>query len=264
MKHARTGLALGTLGLLVSVILLLNITAPNPTGRRYSSRIPHIGMPYTINDVGQDGEVVLSQDLSQARNQATNQRQCICNPKFTQSPPGQCRSCLIISEQVTDYRIPDFISERYIAESKNVAQLSANGTRELEQIRDYAEVAEERHIPLWVYVRVNTQVDPVYEALAQQTGGGIVYYYTDDGYIDVIDALSAVGFAVSAVTVFFSGAYLFRHRKTSFPRHSRPTPGSPYDRKVDRSLNAVRNLDQFKEKSKSSLRNKIDIEDSRD
>ncbi|HEX2621081.1 MAG TPA: hypothetical protein VHL11_13060 [Phototrophicaceae bacterium] len=35
-------LLLGTalIGIIVSVILLLNFTAPNPTGRRYSSAVP--------------------------------------------------------------------------------------------------------------------------------------------------------------------------------------------------------------------------------
>ncbi len=52
----------------ISSVLLLNITAPNPTHRRYSSEVPLTTGQGASRDLGDSGERTLAKDLDQLRN----------------------------------------------------------------------------------------------------------------------------------------------------------------------------------------------------
>lgn len=59
---------------IVSVVLLLNITAPNPTHRRYSSQMPLTTGQGNGKSIGDSAEVILAADLNLPNNNAPDQR----------------------------------------------------------------------------------------------------------------------------------------------------------------------------------------------
>jgi hypothetical protein len=58
------------IALTACVVLLLNFTAPNPTGRRYSSESPLMTGQGSAQQIGLSAERVLARDLGIARNEA--------------------------------------------------------------------------------------------------------------------------------------------------------------------------------------------------
>jgi len=177
-------------------VLLLNITAPNPTSRRYSSEMPITTGQGSTAQIGLSGERVLSKDLSLPNNNDPDQRQCICNSPGRVSP-AQCRVCIAYSQSVANHRIPDFITPSFIADSKNVLSLPYTDTSLVNQIGDYAIAARSLNIPLYIYVRTNTEVDPEITRIVGETGGGIIYYFTVDGYVDPVDQAALFGLLAS-------------------------------------------------------------------
>ncbi|MHB8629196.1 MAG: hypothetical protein ACYDBJ_19785 [Aggregatilineales bacterium] len=200
MKLLRLGIMLvGLVIFVVCIVLLLNITAPNPTHRRYSSQSP------TPGD-GPSAEVALSNDLGVPRNSVTGQRQCFC--KGTGDPPPNCTSCAVKYAALTaSYRIPDFLTGGMIGESKNRQYMDEDDRDLLSQIGDYSLVGIKLPRPLWIYVRVDTQVDPVYEQLASATGGDVVYYFTFPGYIDPVDQTARGGLVATGGVVVVAGVW---------------------------------------------------------
>ena len=270
MIFRRIGIVLSVIVLPICLVLLLNLTAPNPTHRRYSSRMPASGPQFTTNEIGLDGEVVLAADLHLPRNDAFDQRHCICNPSFAENrsgfatPVSPSRKMWVTtafrtsSDQLSSPRLSS-------PDSKNTAQLSRSAD-DFYQIQDYAAVATELGILLWVFVRVDSRIDPEYATFAQQTGGGVVYYFTVPGYVDPVDAVAAVGAGISGLFLLgvemSSWAARRQWRLPAWP--TRPTSGKPRNRKVKRAADATENLDSFQERSKSRARHIIDVEDSRD
>src|ERR1700694_1530872 len=123
MRRLRLGLLLLSLCVFaVSAVLLLNITAPNPTHRRYSSWMPRSTKPATSQEIGADGELVLSGDLGLPRNSVGNAQQDICRTK-TAVPTEGGRCIAYYAGLSTSFRRPDFVSDTLIVESKNVATL---------------------------------------------------------------------------------------------------------------------------------------------
>src|SRR5262245_22384485 len=93
----RVAFAITLVVLIGCVVLLLNFTAPNPTRRRYSSRVVEItGNPQSI---GRDAENVLALDLGLPNNNEPDQRLCICgDPSYAIS--GECRVCLFFDASI--------------------------------------------------------------------------------------------------------------------------------------------------------------------
>ncbi len=111
-------------GLILGFVLLMNFTAPNPTGRRYSSEV--VNLSANSNEKGQQGERILEKDLNLPNNNVT--KQCICALQFanTSTPPPNCTTCIHYMEVASESglsRRPDFVTDKYFIESKNV-----NGT----------------------------------------------------------------------------------------------------------------------------------------
>jgi hypothetical protein len=58
--------------------------------------------------------------------------------------------------------VPDFIGAGFIAEAKNTRTLLSE-EREGEQIADYAQAARAMRVPLYIFTRVDTQVEDFFE-----------------------------------------------------------------------------------------------------
>jgi len=189
-------------------VSLMNVTASNPTGRRYSSEVVLRTGQGSSQQLGNDGERVLATDLGVPFNDVDGQRQCVCSLTYANAVPAgsRCNVCIGYSDLVSNYRVPDFVTPNFMADSKNAQSLSAHGgnslpTRDFEQITEIAAVARELNIPLWIYTRVDTVVDPVFYELTQSTGGNVVRYFIYPGYIDPIYRVAVTGFYVSVSAI---------------------------------------------------------------
>lgn len=200
----RIALVAALVGIIVCIVLLLNFTASNPTHRRYSSRVPLTTGQANGNAIGLDAEQILAKDLGVPRNEERDQRKCLCGTSG-KTDPTQCNTCIVSLASITTYRVPDFVSSKFIADSKNQRQLLVQD-RDFEQLRDYAEAAEALGIPLWVFTRVNTTVDPEYREVVRSTGGDIVYYFAVPGYEDPTDEAAEKGIVAAVIVVIITGA----------------------------------------------------------
>jgi hypothetical protein len=210
------------------IVLLLNFTAPNPTGRRYSSEMPPTTRQASTAQIGSVAEEILARDLRITNNNDAGQRQCFCSANYSsQSAPRDCNVCTVYLPQIDSYRRPDFISDQFVADSKNVLKLTYPDP----QLMAFALGAEALHRPLWIYARVNTVIDPQLEAMVERTGGGVVDYFVVPGYVDPVDQAARQGLIVSVI-VF--GGFLFtfriqaRQKSLSTPR----LPDSPKSRVI--------------------------------
>jgi hypothetical protein len=214
-------------GMILCGVLLLNFTASNPTHRRYSSQTPLTTGQGSAGAIGLDAERILAKDLGLTPNDRAGQRKCICESGATFK--NECNSCFITLPGITGFRRPDFISPKFIAESKNQQDLLYTA-RDFDQIRDFAQAAKALHIPLWVYIRVDTTIDSPYKDLVKSTGGGIVRYFTVPGYQDPTDQAAQTGLVVCAA--LFSGTLLIElrpHVRVSGPRPRRSAQQSVQD-----------------------------------
>jgi hypothetical protein len=183
----RLIMAVSVITTCLSIVLLLNITASNPTHRRYSSESP-VMKDTSSNEIGLAGERVLSLDLGAPRNDLPTERQCFCNSPYHANPGvNECRSCIAQVQLTSQFRRPDFVTPDFIAESKN-AQGLLYERRDFDQIGDYVLAARLMSRPLWVYVRVDTKVDAEYIEMVRSTGGDVVFYFTTPDYQDPTDS----------------------------------------------------------------------------
>ncbi|MCB9458980.1 MAG: hypothetical protein H6670_04975 [Anaerolineaceae bacterium] len=183
--------------IIAGIVLLLNFTAPNPTGRRYSSEV--VNLDLSNGDRGTDGERILATDLNAPNNNL--EKHCICGAVATTT--SQCNLCRVTITSVNTYRLPDFFTEAYIADSKNRNSWQSLDTREYAQMTDYADAAIALDIPLWVFVRVDTIVDqPMYD-LVRSTGGDIVHYFAVPDWVDPVNIIAIVGIILGSLIVVF-------------------------------------------------------------
>jgi hypothetical protein len=261
MRRIRRILALlAFVSLVIFLALLLNFTAPNPTGRRYSSQMPLTTGQGRNEDIGGDAERILAVDLRLPNNNDSDQRQCICGASAA-APPRECRSCVVSLPSVQTFRRPDFVAPGFIAESKNRLSLPI-GDRELgEQLEDYASAARALGRPLWLYVRVDSEVDPDYISLVEATGGGLVRYFTVPGYVDPVDEAARKGLigsgAVLAVLSLPEIAALLKLRQPATgPRSAHQT--------ARKAAHHVEVLETFTDQRKAALRHQLHDEDTQE
>lgn len=265
----RIGIIIALILLIVSLGIRANLNVSNPTGLRYSSEYPLRTGEGTSGEIGADGERVLSIDLNVINNNHAGQTQCACNtPNYDQAPPAQCNMCFGFSENIANFRIPDFVTLGYIAESKNVASLQAfqqNGDeiRDYQQIRDVVDVALLLDIPFWVYVRVDTEVATEYFDMVEATGGGIVYYFAYDGYVDRTEQLANTAMPIAVIMLILLGAWELRSRKSqnfvAVPSNPTSPKVKPPKDPLGKSSSSVNKAENFQNK----LRNKLDIDSTR-
>lgn len=265
LRLRRVLMALSLVTLVGSIVLLLNFTAPNPTGRRYSSAMPLVTGQARNQDIGLSGERILAADLRLPRNEDPDQRQCICNSSGSYKPPvGECRVCYAYTQTIADYRRPDFVAPGFIAEAKNRQNFPYTERDQVEQISDYALAAKALGVPLWLYVRVNTEVAPEFYHLVRETGGDVVAYFTVPGYADPVDYAAQRSALVSGLMLVVLGVWEFTGRRASrtvtipaAPPKSGKPPSSP------RPFRPADAADDFMQRSKDRARGIIDREDSR-
>ena len=166
-------------------LLLTNYTPFNPTHRRYSSET--VLTKGDTNDIGNSGENVLSKDLSIPRNDKQNPQLVVCNTTPKNLP--QNAECIYNSNDIQNYRRPDFVTDEIIVESKNGRRLLISYERDYQQIQEIALASIALKRPLWLYVRHNTDVDTEYHAIVESTGGRIVYYFATDEYANLVDLI---------------------------------------------------------------------------
>ncbi len=246
----RLLIVVGLVGMLLCLIMLANITAPNPTGRRYSSTPINLGLD--AQGKGQQGEAILAAALHLPNNNAPDQRKCFCN---RQRPGGQCRICVAVEQLSSTYRRPDFFADRFVAEVKNVDGLLYDYTDQLGQIADYARGAKVLGVPLWLYVRTDSQLDPEFYSLVESTGGGVVHYLTVPGYVDPIDRATTYGLIIIGVIVVLMTAWELASRHVPV-RNPAPKPNSRQPTLVDTA-------EDFIARAKNRAQRTIDTEDSR-
>lgn len=258
----RIGFPVSVLALVTCVTLLLNVTAPNPTGRRYSSQMPLVTGQGSAEAIGQSGEEILARDLRLPNNNATDQRQCLCR-SVTSPNPIDCNVCIPVSSLTSTFRIPDFIAAGYIAESKNAQNLLYNG-REVDQINDYVLAAKELKRPLWLFIRVDTLVAPEFEQIVESTGGDVVHYFTVPGYADSVDDMARKGVAVSLVMIGGLSLLQWRARKPLAEPVSPPKPASsarPSD-PVNKTKRKVETAEEFARRTRERTQSNIDEQDA--
>lgn len=243
---------------IICVVLLLNVTAPNPTGRRYSSAMPLMRGQAGAQAVGADGERILGIDLRLPNNNVSDQRACICG-KASDSNNRSCNACLAVVTSISNFRIPDFVSDTFIAESKNEQNFLYTG-REVSQINDYVIAALLMKRPLWVFVRVDTQVAPEFSRLVESTGGKVVPYFTVPQYVDPVDSVAKRGLLVSGIATLGIGWLYWRfltvRRVPRLVTVPAPAPASP--KPVSRNMDAA---EDYMARTKERAQSRLDRED---
>ena len=260
MKRLRRILLLfALLFFVISIILLLNITAPNPTHRRYSSEMPLT--KGSANEIGSDGERILSNDLHLPNNNSTNQKQCICG---SSSAKGRCNVCIAQVPMIASYRMPDFVSDTFIADSKNEQGLLYMANKhDTDQIQDFVIASLLTNRRLYIYVRQSTVVSPEFVQLVESTGGAVVTYFTVQGYVDPVDDTARKSGAASGFLLAGIGWLEWRSlRKRSFKV---VMPSSPKPRQPAESLNGstrkITHVEDFSARAKARLQAQVDAED---
>jgi hypothetical protein len=252
-KLLRVILVASLVVMAISIVLLLNFTAPNPTGRRYSSeQVVTTGGRGNNKEIGLSAERILSKDLGLPRNEDPSQLQCGCNQaKLTSQPPlAECRVCIVDAPMQSKFRRPDFIGDGFIAESKNWRNFIYD-EKTIDQIGDYAIMALAMKQPLWVFVRHKTFIAQEYVDLVAKTGGGIVPYFAYEGYVDPIDDGAKIALVVSSLSGGMSLLGLMMPKRA--PR--RPKPASAKWQPSD--------IPDVLERAKQKAQATIDKEDSR-
>lgn len=185
--------------IITGIVLLLNFTAPNPTGRRYSSEVVDLNLNNGAKGI--QGERILAQDLNTPNNNEVGQ--CICGGAVNPASISGCTLCRVRLVGVTSHRLPDFFTDTYIADAKNRYTWLSTDRQDVAQMTDYADAAIALDIPLWVYVRVDTTVDQVMQDLVRSTGGDIVYYFATPDWVDPVNIIAIVGILIGGVIVVF-------------------------------------------------------------
>lgn len=250
----------------VCIVLLLNITAPNPTGRRYSSQ----PIDLTLRDsqrIGEQGESILSIDLHLLHNAEPN-LQCLCDSRNPNQKTPPCRACIVDMTLVNPggYREPDFVGNGFIAESKNQKKFLYSRGDDIQQITDYVNAALALRQPFYLYVRVDTPVGKAFYPLVESTGGAIIPYFAVPGWIDPVDEVARRGLLISGGTLSLVGLSLLLGRRDPRPvtaripvivdRPSQPQLPSPI-MKANRDIDA---MERFHEQSVLKTWRKLDGE----
>jgi len=254
-------LIVGPMMIAIAIVLLLNFTAPNPTGRRYSSQMPLTTGQGSTEEIGESGSNILAVDLGIPRNDDADQLQCFCSLTYN---PGnkECNSCAVRIDTIKTHRRPDFLTARYVAESKNTQNYIYGRISNPDQIADYAASAKALGIPLFVYTRVNTLMSPEFYQLVASTGGRVVHYFTVPGWVDPVDEAARIALGIGS-GMFLLGLLMPTRlpRLQSKPRQAKAKrPDDP----ISEAARSIDDMEDFVSRTQDKKRFEIDVEDSRD
>jgi len=158
------------------------------------------------------------------------------------------------------FRIPDFVTSAYIAESKNSQKFPY--PREISEVRDYISASKLLRRPLFLYVRIDTEVSPEFYQLVESTGGRVVHYFTVPGWADPVDEAAKVAFCIGA-GMFLLGLVM-PSRLPRFHREPRQPKPKRADDPLSKAARKIDDMDAFVSRTQDNKRFEIDVEDSRD
>ena len=257
LTQIRRTLLIGFISLmLIGLVLLLNITAPNPTHRRYSSEEPiSYAGEYQIPD-WRAAELILANDLRLPDNNANSEKACLCGrqPANTNTVPNECNVCIGVPE-INNYRLPDVISDDLIADSKYYRNsvLRVDG-----QLQDFVAAANHLDVSLWIYVPHlpdgSIPVTSDAQMLIESTGGGVVAYFSHDAYQDLFDQIGRIlliigGTGIVVILGWEAISYVYRQIPTE--------PESDNDA-VDDAVDTVDETEDFMRRVERLSRKEID------
>lgn len=234
---------------------LLSETAPNPTGRWFSSGF--VDTTQTNYVFGGQAEVILASDLHLPQNDSSEgERRCFCSRNH-ETPPGRCNVCETNSASISNWSIPDFVTNRIIIDSKAVAQFSSND----EQIRNFIAVAEQTDRELWIFVRKDSTFSEITRQSIQATGGDIVPYFIvgDYAYLAIIDQ-AANNFIIVAL-ILAVGLLIWEYIALQGRNVSPPSDTLPDE--VERAEDSVEETERYMQRMER-LSKKILKEDEKD
>lgn len=210
-----------------------NLSAPNPTGRYFSSQA--IDLTQDSKVFGEQAEAILSQDLGIVQNDSPDGAHiCFCNREVP-LPASRCQICEVTSVRTTS--LPDFVTEQVIADSKAVKQFNSSA-----QIESFIEAAYLTDRQVWIFVRDDTQISPTILARVQATGGDIVPYFVtgtsllllaEQGLNQVILIVLIIG---AGITIW----QLFRYRQSQIN-----LPPEQTHNKIDQAQDSIEETEEF-------------------
>ena len=265
MRNLRR--ALFVIALLVIVgcatLLITNYDPSNPTHRRYSSRNVKSTGEAPSDEIGRDGEDVLEADLGLTRNDAIIPVQVFCNIKYKDAPPpAKNTECIYFSNTIENYRVPDFLSDDIVAESKNSERLLVTQERNFKQIQAFAEASIALKRPLWIYVRHNTLVDDEYHQLAESTGGRVVKYFVTTNYVNPLDyqLMQIITGALVIIIVLLGTKVVEGYFRFALPNPYKPrsSVGIPQHKASRTAQNSFNDYEQFMRNAGDHARNLLD------
>jgi hypothetical protein len=250
--------------LVICGVLLMNVTAPDPTGRRYSSADPvQVADDLNLPQPGRAAEEVLSWDLGIPRNDSNDgERACICNEAGEAiTPPGRCNLCVVHHPDVS-MAIPDFITDSYIADSKDYrsAILSTD-----EQIRSFLTASDVLNIPLYIYMPHpedgNLRVSDSTRELIEATGGAVIPYFSYAGYIDPVDRLATIGLVLAVLLILGIVMLQLRNNRTDTHNTGDDEPGK--NDSVDNAVDMTDATEEFMKRVERLSRQELDKKETR-
>lgn len=243
----------------ISIILLLNFTAPNPTGQRYSSEMPTYDEKTECD--GNHAEAILESDLGLPANDFTEaETLCVCK---TQRDLAQtrCNTCIAVSYEVEKkVHIPDFVTDSLIIDSKCKENITND-----HQFRSFVDAAHQLDRELWYFVRVGeeTRVSPYILEQVQSTGGDIVPYFTVPGYIDPVDLRASITLTIALIVLMIMLIWEIRGHLPRFtPQSTQPEP--EHDAALTKAERSTRDAEAFKQRIENRVQIQVDVEDARD
>lgn len=239
-------------------LLITNFDPNNPTHRRYSSEVVLSTGEAPSDTIGWDGERVLSKDLNHPKNDENIPVLAFCNSRFEESgqPPAKHVECIYFSDAIENYRVPDFYSDDYIAESKNSATLMIGQERNYKQIQAFAIASADLGRPLYIFVRHNTRVDAQYYDLFDNIEGGIIHYFQTTGYTDQTDFYLLLGIigGLSVIIIWVGISRIVTYFMPT-PKSSVVVPEHKASRKARKSFD---DYDDFMSNAGDSARRTLD------
>lgn len=252
--------------LLICTLLLLNVTASNPTGRRYSSASPdEIAAELNLSNAGEAAEIALARDLGVPRNDSTDgERVCICNIEHESedTPPNRCNSCAVyhVDASIT---IPDFITDDFIADAKDYRSINSRLLSTDAQLRNFLLASERLNRPLYIFMphapdgRLGV-TDNARDLIAA-TGGGVIPYFTYEGYVDPVDRAASIGVVLALLVI--GGVLVWTLTRTDESGGNQPMD-SDADA-IDKAADSTEKTEAFMDRIDRLSRRDIDEDDAR-